>query len=68
MEGPRNDVRRILHIAAEMREREDIGELREERRVFDDDDKEKQLLYKTLGRGEMLVDEGEFMAKKREFR
>ena len=50
-----------------MREREDIGELREERRVFDDDDKEKQLLYKTLGRGEMLVNEGEFMAKNGDF-
>ena len=65
--GPRDDVRRVLHVATEMREREDIGELREERGILNDDDKEEQLLNKRLCRGEMLVDEGEFVAKNGNF-
>jgi len=65
--GPRDDVRRILHVATEMRERQDIGELRKERGILNDDDKEEQLLNKRLCRGEMLVDEGEFVAKNGNF-
>ena len=65
--GPRDDVRRILHVATEMRERQDICELRKERGILNDDDKEEQLLNKRLCRGEMLVDEGEFVAKNGNF-
>ena len=46
--GPRDDVRRVLHVATEMRERQDIGELRKERGILNDDNKEEQLLNKRL--------------------